>query len=50
MLQNSRVTAFIVFELLRETNWGGGVISPPTQIRVNTNSEYLKIVQKNKQL
>ena len=32
MLQNSRVTAFTVLELLRETNWGGGKItlSPPT--------------------
>ena len=29
MLQNSRVTAFIVFELLRENQLGGGKITPP---------------------
>ena len=30
MLQNSRVTAFIVFELLRENQrGGGGKITPP---------------------
>ena len=37
MLQNSRVTAFTVFELLRENQLGGGVQLPPphpTQIRV----------------
>ena len=35
MLQNSRVTAFTVFELLRENQLGrGGVKLPPTQIRV----------------
>ena len=42
MLQNARVTAFIISELLRENQqggWGGGVKSPPpppTQIRVKT--------------
>ena len=38
LLQNARVTAFAVSELLRETQqwWGGGVckITPTTQIRV----------------
>ena len=37
MLQNSRVTAFTVLELLREKQLGGGKITPtphPTQIRV----------------
>ena len=38
MLQNSRVTAFTVFELLRENQLGGGNSvahpAPPTQIRV----------------
>ena len=38
MLQNSRVTVFTVFELLRE-NQLGGVKLPPTQIRVNVNTE-----------
>ena len=43
MLQNCRVTAFTVFELLRENQLGGGNYPPPprTQIRVNisfTNS------------
>ena len=40
MLQNSRVTAFTVLELLRENQLGGGKITPPphpTQIRVNRN-------------
>ena len=36
MLQNSTVTAFAVFELLREDQLGEGKITPlPTQIRVN---------------
>ena len=36
-LQNSRVTAFTVFELLRENQLGGKITPPsyPTQIRVN---------------
>ena len=35
MLQNSRVTAFTVFELLRENQLGGGIkLPPPRQIRV----------------
>ena len=41
-LQNSRVTAFIIFELLRENQLGGGVkLAPPhTQIRVNWNENF----------
>ena len=35
MLQNSRVAAFTVFELLRENQLGGGDYPSPTQIRVN---------------
>ena len=39
MLQNSRVTACIVFVLLRENQLGGGEkITHPTQIRVNPTS------------
>ena len=34
MLQNARITTFIISELLRE-NQQGGELSPPTQIRVN---------------
>ena len=35
MLQNFRVTAFTIFELLRENQLGGGVKLPPSiQIRV----------------
>ena len=34
MLQNSRVTAFTVFELLRENQLGGKITPLPTQIRV----------------
>ena len=35
MLQNAKVTAFTVFELLRENQQGEGVkLPPPTQIRV----------------
>ena len=41
MSQNSRVTAFTVFELLRKTNCGGVKLPlsplPPTQIRVKGN-------------
>ena len=38
MLQNSRVTAFTIIELLRENQLGGWVKLPPipTQIRVNS--------------
>ena len=38
MLQNSRVTAFTIFELLRENQMGGGgkITQTPTQIRVKT--------------
>ena len=40
MLQNARVTAFTVSELLREREqregWGGGGKITPTQIRVKT--------------
>ena len=44
MLQNSRVTVFTVFELLRENKLGGGKItSPPTHIRVNMSVILLKI-------
>ena len=37
MLQNARITAFIVFWIIKEksTGWGWGVKLPPTQIRVN---------------
>ena len=34
MLQNARVTAFTVFELLRENQLGEGKITQPTQISV----------------
>ena len=34
MLQNSRVTAFNAFELLRENQLGGSKITPSTQISV----------------
>ena len=41
MLQNARVTAFTVTELLRENQQGGGggkiTLPPPTQIRVKEN-------------
>ena len=40
MLQNSRVIAFTVFELLRENQLGGK--SPPTQIRVKYNFNYAR--------
>ena len=36
MLQDARITAFIVSELLRENQQGGKIASPHTQIRVNT--------------
>ena len=35
MLQNAKVTAFTVFELLIENRRGGTIAPPPTQIRVN---------------
>ena len=40
MQQNSRVTAFTVFELLRENQrtGGGGNKTTPTQIRVKSTS------------
>ena len=34
MLQSARVTAFTVFELLKEKQEGGGKFTSPTQIRV----------------
>ena len=34
MLQDDRVTAFTVFELLKENQLGGGKITSPTQISV----------------
>ena len=37
MLQNSRVTALTVFELLRETRLGGGKIPPPPPPRLGLN-------------
>ena len=39
MLQNSRATAFTVFELLRENQLGGGKItlSPPPTPRIRVN-------------
>ena len=44
MLQNSRVTALTVFELLRENQLGGrGEITPvPTHIRVNNSFNQLR--------
>ena len=44
MLLKSRVTAFTVFELLRENQLveGGGVKIPPTQIRVKKLRDVLK--------
>ena len=48
MLQNSRVTAFTVFELLRENQLGRRVVKllPPTQIRVKclTNVSFLLFI------
>ena len=41
MLQNFRVTAFTAFELLRENQLGGDY-PPPTQIRVNFDSNVSK--------
>ena len=43
MRRKSRVTAFTVFELLRENQLvGGGVKIPPTQIRVKKLRDVLK--------
>ena len=43
MLQNSRVTAFTVFELLRENQLGGKITPlPPTQIRVKFGNIWKK--------
>ena len=42
MLQNARVTTFIISELLRENQLGvggGKITPPPTQIRVNLVSQ-----------
>ena len=39
MLQNARVTAFTVSELLRENQQGGVKLLSPTQIRVNNDFE-----------
>ena len=41
MLQNYRVTAFTVFELLRKNQLGGKITLPLTQIRVNKLSVFL---------
>ena len=41
MLQNYRVTAFTVFELLRKNQLGGKITLPLTQIRVNKLSAFL---------
>ena len=38
MLQNSRVTAFTVFELLKENQLGGGKITPPPRLVLNIGS------------
>ena len=43
MLQNSRVTAFTVFELLRENQLEGKITPlPPTQIRVKFGNIWKK--------
>ena len=46
MLQNSRVTAFTIFELLRENQLGGGgkTTPPPTQIRVKSHAEFNRLI------
>ena len=46
MLQNSRVTAFTIFELLRENQLGGGgkTTSTPTQIRVKSHAEFNRLI------
>ena len=41
-LQNARVTAFTVSELLRENQQGGVKLLSPTQIRVNNDFEKQK--------
>ena len=41
MLQNARVTAFIVSELLRENQQGGGVKLSPTTTQIRVNAKYL---------
>ena len=35
MLQNAKVTAFTIFELLRENQLGGGKIIPPPRLVLN---------------
>ena len=54
MLQNARVTAFSVFELLRESQLrgGGGVGTmpgapppPPTEIRVKKYGKYFSVIR-----
>ena len=48
MLQNARVTAFTVFDLLREDQLEGGGVklpAPTTQIRVN-NTFYERMINK----
>ena len=49
MLQNARVTAFTVFELLRESQLGegGGGKSPPppTEIRVKKFGKYFSVIR-----
>ena len=44
MLQNSRVTAFTVLELLRENHLGGKIIPPPTQIRVKCFWRHVQMI------
>ena len=47
MLQNARVTAFTVSELLMENQQGGGVkFHPPTQIRVSKVNLTVKLYLK----
>ena len=38
MLQDDRVTAFTVFELLKENQLGGGKITPPPRLVLNIGS------------
>ena len=45
MLQNTRLTAFTVSDLLRENQQGGGggnITSSPNQIRVNDSTDFFE--------